>query len=292
MVALNPAYASSESIDAPQNRVGDFFCRSSDRVGVNRLSIQQPRLESELTFTITASGRPFFINADPIGFAGGMNWYAYAGGNPVMFVDPNGEIAVLAAIAIVYWGITQYANAPAPGAQTYNGAPFADEASLLIGAGPANLAGRSILKASAPVLGNAATRSAFTYGAGSSLAMNSARTVLSHAVTNPNIDRTVGSGLVGLGVLGGVNEITNTFDTGGFSGVDFAAGGPIGGALGTGINAFDIGGNIVKGGRAAFEFAQNTAIPAANNFLNSFGSSPASSSSITYDPFSSFNPPK
>jgi hypothetical protein len=90
MVALNPAYASSESIDAPQNRVGDFFCRSSDRVGVNRLSIQQPRLESELTFTITASGRPFFINADPIGFAGGMNWYAYVDGNPISNIDPSG----------------------------------------------------------------------------------------------------------------------------------------------------------------------------------------------------------
>ena len=98
MVALNPAYASSESIDAPQNRVGDFFCRSSDRVGVNRLSIQQPRLESELTFTITASGRPFFINADPIGFAGGMNWYAYANGNPIMYVDPSGNITILSGV--------------------------------------------------------------------------------------------------------------------------------------------------------------------------------------------------
>jgi RHS repeat-associated protein len=31
-----------------------------------------------------------FVNADPIGFGGGMNWYAYANGNPVMFVDPTG----------------------------------------------------------------------------------------------------------------------------------------------------------------------------------------------------------
>ena len=31
-----------------------------------------------------------FINADPIGFAGGMNWYAFAGGNPVMMMDPLG----------------------------------------------------------------------------------------------------------------------------------------------------------------------------------------------------------
>jgi RHS repeat-associated protein len=34
-----------------------------------------------------------FINADPIGFAGGMNWYAYANGNPIMFSDPSGLVA-------------------------------------------------------------------------------------------------------------------------------------------------------------------------------------------------------
>jgi uncharacterized protein RhaS with RHS repeats len=31
-----------------------------------------------------------FINADPIRFAGGMNWYGYAGGNPIRFADPDG----------------------------------------------------------------------------------------------------------------------------------------------------------------------------------------------------------
>jgi hypothetical protein len=35
-----------------------------------------------------------FINADPIGFAGGMNWYAYAGNNPIMYVDPLGLFTV------------------------------------------------------------------------------------------------------------------------------------------------------------------------------------------------------
>jgi RHS repeat-associated protein len=31
-----------------------------------------------------------FLNADPSGFAGGLNFYAYAGGNPVSYLDPFG----------------------------------------------------------------------------------------------------------------------------------------------------------------------------------------------------------
>ena len=33
-----------------------------------------------------------FINADPIGFEGGMNWYAYAGRNPIVYIDPSGHV--------------------------------------------------------------------------------------------------------------------------------------------------------------------------------------------------------
>jgi len=35
-----------------------------------------------------------FINPDPAGFAGGLNWYAYADGNPVSMIDPFGLGAV------------------------------------------------------------------------------------------------------------------------------------------------------------------------------------------------------
>ena len=34
-----------------------------------------------------------FVNADPIGLAGGLNWYAYANGNPIDQVDPFGLCA-------------------------------------------------------------------------------------------------------------------------------------------------------------------------------------------------------
>jgi RHS repeat-associated protein len=39
-----------------------------------------------------------FLNADPIQFEGGMNWYGYAIGDPVMMVDPSGEIGLLGAV--------------------------------------------------------------------------------------------------------------------------------------------------------------------------------------------------
>ena len=46
-----------------------------------------------------------FLNADPIGFGGGMNWYAFAGGNPVVFGDVKGfkpEIVYVNGTSTVY----------------------------------------------------------------------------------------------------------------------------------------------------------------------------------------------
>jgi RHS repeat-associated protein len=34
-----------------------------------------------------------FLQTDPIGYADGINWYAYCGNNPVVFVDPSGSEA-------------------------------------------------------------------------------------------------------------------------------------------------------------------------------------------------------
>jgi RHS repeat-associated protein len=53
-----------------------------------------------------------FLSEDPIGFAGGSNWYQYANGNPVMYVDPEGTWAWIVAGAaiggVLDGGITLY----------------------------------------------------------------------------------------------------------------------------------------------------------------------------------------
>jgi RHS repeat-associated protein len=52
-----------------------------------------------------------FINADPLGMAGGLNWYVYADGNPVSMIDPFGLAAVGEAGAS-YW-VRNLLGAPA-----------------------------------------------------------------------------------------------------------------------------------------------------------------------------------
>jgi len=53
-----------------------------------------------------------FISEDPIGFDGGLNLYAYVGGNPIMAVDPLGlcPACALAGAKIAEFGIQAYSK--------------------------------------------------------------------------------------------------------------------------------------------------------------------------------------
>ena len=51
-----------------------------------------------------------FINADPIGFAGGMNWYQYANGNPISYVDPSGNLFEAANVGRQPTGVLDFAE--------------------------------------------------------------------------------------------------------------------------------------------------------------------------------------
>ena len=77
----------------PKTRAGDFFREPPTRARRFAPQVANSRRVPPPAATKRASGRRNFLNADPIGFAGGMNWYGYANGNPVMFNDPTGHFA-------------------------------------------------------------------------------------------------------------------------------------------------------------------------------------------------------
>ena len=69
---------------------------------MNRLSVQEPRLEKAYGYDETASGMFFYgyrhydpatgrwLSRDPIAENGGINLYAFVENNPIRYFDPNG----------------------------------------------------------------------------------------------------------------------------------------------------------------------------------------------------------
>ena len=68
MVALNPDYAPSKTLERSKNRVGDFFSEGADCVGLNRPASRMGTREKVGCGYETASGRPVWTSADPAGF--------------------------------------------------------------------------------------------------------------------------------------------------------------------------------------------------------------------------------
>ena len=87
MVAFNTDYAPSKTPTRSQNRVGDFFCEAGERVGENRLASRISTKEKKSCSYELASGRPYWINRDPIEEQGGLNLYAMVGNRPINYFD-------------------------------------------------------------------------------------------------------------------------------------------------------------------------------------------------------------
>ena len=218
-----------------------------------------------------------FINADPTGFDGGLNWYQYANNSPLLYVDANGEHPVLVALfhvgRIAVTAAYRYA------------APIVARAAVRSGAAIASGA-RISARATARFARQTATQARQAAQTGlNRLNFSTYRANQTLRNPSPAVRSAVKFGLYSSAAGGLANEFSNNpINTSGLTGVNFGPS-PLGATIAVGVQAFDAGGGIGRLSKAAY----NSVGSYLNNFRQTFRTPSFSTPSFGG---SNFNPKK
>ena len=155
MVAIKIYSSASASIASPSASTGK-------RMAAKAAPIASRPLGWTLTYGELASGRTD-VQSDPIGLEGGINTYAYVGGNPLSYYDPYGLFGMDDVWGGVYWATGGWS--PSQGTVDFS-AGLGD--ALLLGTG-------GYLRDAAGVGGVDPCSDAYRYGSYAALAAGGAR---------------------------------------------------------------------------------------------------------------------